>query len=494
MRSIILLFLSSALFTICVAQPQKTNTDTSPIDGKNKAPIAWIKNNLTALYSLDGHVPRKSIAQLMLEDDIPGLSIAFVDSNKIAWAASFGFKNLSTSEEVSEQTVFTGASLSKPLAAIAALKAVESGKIDLDENVNNVLDGWKIPDNEFTVDEKVTLRRLIGHSAGIRNDLWSSYLPDEKVPTLTQMLAGQSPSVDPVTAVIFTPGSEVKYSNPGYSIIQKILADVYQDSFDDILETLVFRPSGMQESSFKQPMPAELKERRAVGYDENLKPYPYRLFPYKAAGGVWTTPTDMARFVITLLEDYEGKKNILSPAMMAEVFSRQRERLGFSKIFNDNSEDLIFRHYGSNQGFTSYLVGSLLRKQAVIVMINSDNGFALLDYIARAVAEYYKWDYLKPTIHDRYTAEIPTIGEYQGRFDHYSEILTFNLNEGYLWVTSEKEQTPKKLVPVGNSQFISIDSSVKYEFFRPRGNKDGDIKWVRVTQASGQENWCERVL
>lgn len=494
MRSIILLFLSSVLLSICFAQPQKTNPDTSPINGKNKAPIAWIKNNLTALYSLDGHVPRKSIAQLMLEDDIPGVSIAFVDSSKIAWTASFGFKNLATSEKVSDQTVFTGASLSKPLAAIAALKAVESGKMNLDENVNNVLIGWKIPDNEFTVDEKVTLRRLIGHTAGIRNDLWSSYLPDEKVPTLTQMLAGQSPSVDPATAVIFTPGSEVKYSNPGYSIIQKILEDVYQDSFDDILETLVFRPSGMQESSFKQPMPAALKERRAIGYDENLKPYPYRLFPYKAAGGVWTTPTDMARFVITLLEDYEGKKNILSAAMTAEVFSRQRERLAFSKIFNDNSEDLIFRHYGSNQGFTSYLVGSLLRKQAVIIMINSDNGFALLDYIARAVAEYYHWDYLQPTIHDRYTSEIPAIGEYQGRFDHHSEILTFNLNEDYLWVSSEKEETPMRLVPVGNSQFISIDSSVKYEFFRPRGNKDGDIKWVRVTQASGQENWCERVL
>lgn len=494
MRLIILVSLVLFFVSMCFAQSHNTQTDISQINEKNNAPIAWIKNNLTSLHSLDGHVPRKSIPQLMLEDNIPGVSIAFVDNKKVAWTASFGFKNLSTSEKVTDKTVFTGASLSKPLAAIAALKVVESGKINLDENVNNALIGWNVPDNEFTIDEKVTLRRLIGHSAGIRNDLWSSYLPDQEVPTLTQMLAGQPPSVDPATTVVFTPGSNVRYSNSGYSIIQKLLKDVCQDSFDNILETLVFQPSGMNESSFKQPMPAALKKRRAIGYDENLKPYPYRLFPYKAAGGVWTTPIDMAKFVITLFEDYDGKNNILSSAMTAEVFSRKRERLGFSKIFNDKSEDLIFRHYGSNQGFTSYLVGSLLRKQAVVIMINSDNGFALLDYIARSVAEYYHWDYLQPTIHNRYTPEILTIKEYQGRFDNNSEILSFNLNEGYLWVTSEKDKTPKKLIPVGKSEFISTDSSVKYGFYRPRENKNGDIKWVRVIQASGQENWCERVL
>ncbi len=490
MRIVLLLF----LFSACFAQPSNTKTDNVPTNGKNKAPAAWIKNNLTSLHSLDGHVIRKSIPQLILEDDIPGVSIAFVDKNKLTWKASFGFRNLSTSEKVNDKTVFTGASLSKPLAAIAALKLVESGKINLDEDVNKVLVGWHVKNNEFTTTEKVTLRRLIGHSAGVRNDLWSSYLPGQAVPTLTQMLAGESPSVDPATTVVFAPGSDVRYSNPGYSIIQKMLEDVSQDSFEDILETLVFEPSGMTESSFKQPMPEALKERRAIGYDENLKPYPYRLFPYKAAGGVWTTPTDMAKFVMTLFADHEGKNKILSSSMMAEVLSRKRERLGFSKIFNDESEDLIFRHYGSNQGFTSYLVGSLLRRQAVIIMINSDNGFELLDYIARAVAEYYDWDHLQPTIHNRYTSEISTIKEYQGRFDNNSEILTFNLNEGLLWVSSEEAKTPMKLIPVGKNEFISIDSSVKYEFYRPRHNKNGDIKWVRVIQASGRDNWCERVL
>lgn len=488
MRLLILLIQLSILLS-----QQGSNFTTSP--KKVGDPKEWIKNNLTAVHSLENHINRKSIVQLMLEDKIPGISIAFVDQTKIGWTASFGVKDLSTSEKVTPKTVFTGASLSKPLAAIAALRAVESGKLELDQDVNSVLRSWKVPENEFTEKEKVTLRRLIGHRAGIRNDLWSSYLPNEDIPTLTQMLAGQPPSIDPSTAVEFAPGSSQKYSNPGYSIIQQILEDVYQESFEDILQTLVFKPSKMKESSFQQPMPEKLKKRRAIGYDENLVAYPYRLFPYKAAGGVWTTPSDMAKFVITLFKAYDGKNNLLSKSTLSEVFSRKRERLGFSKIFSDESKDLIFRHYGSNQGFTAYLVGSLHKRQAVIIMINSDNGFNLLDYIARAVAEYYNWDHLKPVIHKKYTKKIASMGEYEGKFEleHSPKALSFHLKNDLLYIAEENDKEPIALTPIGNSSFISVKNGNKYQFYQPRNNPNGKIEWVQVVLPNGQQNWHKKV-
>lgn len=423
----------------------------------------------------------------MSEFKVPGLSIAFVDSGEIAWTKSYGFSNLVTSKMVSDKTVFTGASLSKPLTAFAALNLVELGKLKLDEDVNATLTSWKVPNNIHTEKEKVTLRQLLGHRAGIKNDLWSSFLPEEEVPSLSQMLAGQTPSIDPPVSVVSLPGAEQQYSNPGYSIIQQLLKDASNDNFDNILDTIVLQPSGMQNSSFQQPMPDKLKKRRAIGYGENLEPYPYRLFPYKAAGGVWTTPSDMAQFVITLFNDYDGKGKILSSSMMKQIMIKENQRLAFSKIFDEDRKGLIFRHYGSNQGFTSYMVGSLDHRQAVIIMTNSDNGFSLLDYIARAVAEFYQWEFLKPVIH-KPTESGAEINSYVGDFDYRSEILNFNVKNNALWISSKTLKHPVKLVAVGKSEFISNIGPTKYEFYRPRGVRQGEFKWVRVIPASGRDD------
>jgi len=307
------------------------------------------------------------------------------------------------------------------------------------------------------------------------------------------MLTGQPPSVDPAVSVISVPGSEESYSNPGYSIIQKLLKDVQNDSFENILDQLVLKPSGMVNSSFQQPIPARLGARRAIGYNNQLKPYVYKIFPYMAAGGLWTTPEDLANFVITVFGDYEGKAVILSREMAHQVLSHDRERLAFAKIVNDRSDDLIFRHYGSNQGFTCYVVGSLKNRQALIAMTNSDNGFALLDYLARATAEHYKWDYLQPEVFEPVELDPEEMIGFQGRFNHNAKILQFTQKDDSLWVSSEGEEAQAKLTPVRNSTFINPVDSVMYKFLK---NRTGDIKyykWCYIVEASGSENYAPRV-
>ena len=194
--------------------------------------IQNIEGNLIPMYSVAGSVRKMSIPEMMKQERIPGLSIAFVDNGQIAWTKHYGYANLEDSIPITSETVFAGASLSKPVTAIAALNLVEKGLLSLDEDVNLKLKGWKVPETPLTQNEKVTLRRLIGHNAGVKNDLWSSYLPGEKVPTLNQMLAGEEPSADPATSVIHEPGSRVDCSNPGYSIIQMLLMDVSGEAFD----------------------------------------------------------------------------------------------------------------------------------------------------------------------------------------------------------------------------------------------------------------------
>ena len=99
--------------------------------------------------------------------DVPGVSIAVIDNGEIKWAKGYGIANTIEGQEVLTKTLFQAGSISKPLAALSVLKLKEDGKIELDEDVNNYLIDWKIPENDFTKDEKVTLRRLLTHSAGI---------------------------------------------------------------------------------------------------------------------------------------------------------------------------------------------------------------------------------------------------------------------------------------------------------------------------------------
>lgn len=462
-------------------------------DGCTQAAAVWIEHHLTSAHALENFVQRKSIGEVMSDYKIPGISMAFIDRDHIAWERTFGFADLEKSIKVTDKTVFTGASLSKPLTAIATLKLVEKGDLTLDEDVNGWLSGWQIPNNKMTETKQVTLRHLLSHRAGIKNDLWSSYLPAQIIPSVTQQLAGQYPSTDPPSSVISIPGTVEKYSNPGYSIIQKIIEDISAESFEDVMKEILFDPIKMNDSSFQQPIPTNLRKRRAVGYDQNLNVYPYKLFPYKAAGGVWTTPTDLAKFIITLFEDFEGQNNILSPQMMKQVFARSPIRLAFSKIYNDNSQDLIFRHYGSNQGFTCYLVGSLLKRQAMVIMTNSDNGFHLLDYIARAAAEYYQWDYLQPKFHTPYNTPSVDLNSYTGQFMEADEKLIFSLIGNSLAVKEITGDKTQKLTQIGPGEFISPRKSIKYQFLRPRGTNKGPIVWVRVTSHNGSDRYYEKI-
>lgn len=455
-------------------------------------PISWIENNLTPANSLEGHDVRLNLSELMKTYKIPGVSMAFVDEGQIAWNKSYGYADLAKKSKVTARTVFTGASLSKPLTSIAALKLVEAHKLNLDDPINSKLIDWKIPENEYTREQAVTLRMLLGHTAGVRNDLWASYLPEQSVPSLVDLLAGNSPSDNPPTEVVFLPGSKEKYSNPGYSIVQKAIEDVTRQTFESALNELVFKPSNMQESSFEQPIPEYLRREKAIGYNKDMLPFSYKIFPYKAAGGVWTTPSDIAKFVITLFKDLDGAGNILSKSMVQKIFSETPDRLAFAKIFAENSNDLIFRHYGTNQGFSSYVIGSVKKRQAFVVMTNGHMEFEFLDYLARAVAEYYQWEGLEPKKYSPIHEGKNLKSQFSGTFELDEKRLSFSVKNGNLTLTIQPQNLLIKLVQVSSNEFIDPATLTKYQFLKARNNSDGRYVWLRITQPGGMENYANR--
>ncbi|MDH5821699.1 serine hydrolase [Luteimonas sp. RD2P54] len=470
------------LWGLAAATASAAAPDTSP-----EAAAARVREGLLPAHYLDGHLAARSIPQAMLEEGIPGLAIAFVDDGEIAWQQAFGYADLRTATPVTPDTVFAAASLSKPVAAMTALHLVDRGLLGLDEDVNQHLRGWKLPADRFTETEKVTLRRLIGHTAGVKNHVWASYAPDRPLPTVEALLSGAAPSVDPPAVLESEPGQRYRYSNPGYLIVEKLIQDATGRDFGAEAERIVFAPAGMRRSSFAQPLPPALRADAATGYSGDLHPYPYRAFPFLAAGGLWSTPGDLARFAATLMADHgPGRNRIVSDELAAEVFARSEARLGFTKKLGPG--ELLFEHWGSNAGFTSYLVGSLPDRQALVVMTNSDQGFDLMASIARAVAREYGWAPLEPEVYRETAVPVAALERFAGTYGAEEDgrnRLVFTLAQGELRLREPGAESAQALVPVGDQTFLSVPRNTSYRFLEA---KDGGIGWVRVTAASGYNN------
>ncbi len=445
------------MFSCKVSEVKKNISQGSSITHRET-----VVNNLKPFYYLKRKVQVQSVEDLMLKYKVPGLRIVFVDKGKISWSKNYGYANLKDSIKIDDKTVFTGASLGKPITAMAALNLVEQGILDLDEDVNMKLKGWKVPTNEFTKKEKVTLRRLIGHTSGFNRYYGANYMPYETLPTIEQTLRGEKPSKHPAVKLVSVPGSTYTYSNPGYLILEKLMEDVTGKKFESIIDKLIFTPSEMKTSSFAQPIPEHLLATKATGYSKNLKPQPYNIITFKAAGGIWTTPDDLARFTYTLLDDHhKGTGKLISQDMTKLVFNKggNLEKLGFTLLnWNNDVDDIAFRHTGQNYGFTSVIFGSLEKEQAVIIMANSVNTQQVFNHIIRAVADEYNWDYFKSTGYDIFDTTNKDFSAYAGQYDwkNHFVVITSEYNELFIQIDNERHQ----LIPVEENTFLVPDISL----------------------------------
>jgi len=453
---------------------------------KNQKVPDTFNDGLKPIYSLNGQVKKMPINVFLEDNNVPGLRMVFFEKGKLLWSKDIGYADTNKKIKVDSNTVFAAASVSKPFAAVAALKLVEQGLLDLDEDVNNKLKGWKVPDNEFTKIAKVSLRHLIGHSSGFSRYYYSLYGPSEAMPTIEQMLEGAEPSKDMPAVMIYDPGNGYKYSNTGYLIIEKLIEDVSGLSFEKALDQLVLQPSGMTSSSFKQPMPLTMMKHKAIGYSGNGQPYPFLSLPFKALGGLLTTPDDLAKFISTLLQDYhKGNKTILSEEMMKQVFHRGNSKLGFS-LWNWK-DDIVFRHTGSNPGFTSFVFGSLNKQQVLAVMANGDNTQDLFDHLQRTVADTYDWDYFRSEQYAPYTGKIPDLKYYTGQYDWDGNYINFSAEQNGLYMQINKERY--LLTPISQHEYILAEMSLKIVF--PEEIKD-KLNEVVIWKANGDYTKANR--
>ena len=246
---------------------------------------------------------------------------------------------------VTTESMFQAGSISKPVAALAALHLVEQGKLSLDSDVNQTLKSWKVPASVVAPAAVVTLRELLTHTAGLTVHGFPGYAANEPVPTLVQILNGEKPAnTDPIL-VEATPGSRWKYSGGGYTVLQQLMVDVSQQPFPDLMRELVLTPLGMTRSTYDQPLPASLHSSAATPYRSDGTPVEggSHTYPEMAAAGLWSTPTDLARFAIEIQRSLQGNANhVISTQMTTQMLTRGKGDWGLGIAIGGHPENPVF--------------------------------------------------------------------------------------------------------------------------------------------------------
>jgi CubicO group peptidase (beta-lactamase class C family) len=384
---------------LSAADPENRAT---PLDQEHQASITRIEaprdsqDSMRSAFSAHTGLGRYTLSELMKLTKTPGVSVAVFQNSKIIWTKTYGVADVVTKEPVTPLTLFQAASISKPVAAMAVLKAAKNGKFGLDDDINTLLKYWKLPDNEFTKIRKVTPRMLLSHTAGTTVPGFKGYHPDSPIPTAPQLLSGKPPANSAPVIVDVEPFTLSRYSGGGFTILQLALEDILGKPFPAILEESVLRPIGMTNSRYDQP-PSRGRATRAARAHNNqgeAMDARWHVYPELAAAGLWTTPSDLALFAIEVQLSLQGKSRGGLNKSMAEKMVTPvgvgYYGLGFATQLR--GDDWYFEHSGGNWGFRCDLIAHRDKGYGAVIMTNSDSGNDVVYELRRRIAIEYRWD------------------------------------------------------------------------------------------------------
>lgn len=360
--------------------------------------IEAVRTHLAPPNQLVGEDVRWVMEDRLSHYDCPGVSVAVIEGGKLAWTAGFGVLEKGLSEAVDEETLFSGASISKPITALMALRLVEQGRLSLDENVNLALKRWRLPENSFTAQSPVTLRWLLSHMAGTTVHGFGGMPPGSDLPTALDVLEGRPPALTPPVRVDKRPGESVRYSGGGTMLVQLLLEDVSGEDFESLARKLIFEPLRMTRTTFTNPLPDHLRSNAAVGHEDgNIIPGKWVCVPQVAAGGVWTTSADFARFMIACRDAWRGARGaLISSALAREMMTSQGGIFGLGWEVAGDGPEKRFSHGGSNSGYQCEAVCMLEGGNGAVVLTNAESGLIFYWEVFASVAKVHGWEGFMP--------------------------------------------------------------------------------------------------
>jgi CubicO group peptidase (beta-lactamase class C family) len=435
---------------------------------------------------------RASLAARMAHYSTPGVSVAVIHDYRVEWASGFGVKHWGRTHPVTESTIFQAASLSKPIFALAVMRMVEAGVLDLDEDVNAYLTSWKVPPCG-SWQPRVTLRQILSHTAGFTVHGFPGYMRCDPLPTLVDVLEGRSPANTKPVVVDILPGTQCRYSGGGTAVAQQVVMDVFGKPFPEIMNEWILQPLGMMESTWEQPLPALRWPSAATAHLWRNRSVDGRwhVYPEMAPAGLWSTPAELAQACIELQLALRGESSKLfsKKTALSMLESGVDPEVGLGFFFSGEGENVRMGHTGWNEGFPSKMTFFRDKGMGAIIMLNSNQGWDLLDEIERAIAVEYGWPGYFPqekvALKSSSTLREACSGCYRTPTGE-EFIVSEEASKLYLQVPGQK---PVELCLEGGSHFfmMALEAAVGFE-----GSEDGEARRLSFAQ-SGKRIVAERV-
>lgn len=337
----------------------------------------------------------KEIDKIVSDTKVVGVSVAVIHNYEVVWAKGFGVTSVGSNDSVTTQTLFQAASISKSITALTVMKKVKDGKISLTGNVDDQLISWHIPKSNFTDQSSVTVKQLLSHTAGVANSFYyvPGYKEGNKLPNIIECLNGTKPAENDPVKIVNTPGSKFAYSNCGYWILEVLLQDVEKEEFEEIVNTEIFFPLEMTNSTFKSSPQNTMFKSVAIGHLKNNIPIDGKYYIVRplSSGGMWSTPTDLAKFLVEMQKSRNGSSNRIIDKDNAVLMTKPvmaHYGLGFSNEIRGTGVK-FFGHDGHNMGYVCSMIGSLDHGFGIVVMTNSENGWKAVNKIKKIVGRKF---------------------------------------------------------------------------------------------------------
>lgn len=325
----------------------------------------------------------ENIQNLMKAYHVPGLSLAVIRDRNIVWLKGYGVKQSGSKDKINSDTLFSVGSISKVGTAVVTLKQVDLGRFKLDADINQYLTSWKVPESRYNKQSAVTLRRILSHTAGFNVHGFADFQPGESLPKTVDILTGKYPAKSSPVRLIFEPGSSFKYSGGGTTVQQMLLEDTLGKDFASLTQEQLFKPLGMNRSTYLNPVPNSLGNI-AKAHDRSGRPRAlprgYEAMPEQAASGLWTTPGDLSKLIITLMQAYDGHhSSFISQKLAREMMIPvEPSEFGLGPVIVDKT---IFQHGGANDSYKAFFQGNLQTGDGYVIFTNSASGRGLINQL-----------------------------------------------------------------------------------------------------------------
>lgn len=310
-------------------------------------------------------------------NNVPGVAIAVIQNGKVAWTQCVGLADMKSKKPVTTETIFNVGSVSKLVSAWGLMQLTEKGLVALDEPINPLLVRWKLPGSQYDI-SKVTLRRILSHTAGLSVHGYGGSEQGTPLLSLEESLSGKTKRNGESVRLISEPGTKWEYSGGGYTLAQLLLEEQTKEKFADYMKKNVFEPLGLNHTHYEWT--EEMMAISATAYDSSGKPIKNRIFTEQAAAGLQTTILDLAHFAMLSVTSDSRQLNKVLKATSLQLMEKPvlpfsdlgKSGLGYRFMNYEGFETI--GHTGENEGWSAGVFMHLPTKSGIVILCNGSNG------------------------------------------------------------------------------------------------------------------------